>query len=76
MDDETVEFLIGLENEMAKKDIATAIKPTADKMEEALYTNPLLFERILVGSSNKLPYIVIALLVEREQLRKQREQQQ
>ena len=75
MDDETVEFLIGLENEMAKKDIAAIIKPTADNMEKALYANPVLFERILIASPKELPYLVIALIVEREQLRKQREQQ-
>lgn len=69
MDDETVEFLIGLENEMTKKDIATNIKPVADTMEFVLNANPLLFERLLISYSNELPYLVMALLVERQQLR-------
>ena len=75
MDDEVTEFLIGLENEMAKKEIAATIKPTADKMEQALYANPLLFERLLIASPKELPYLVIALLVERQQLRDLKEQQ-
>lgn len=75
MDDETVEFLIGLENEMTKKDIATNIKSVADTMEFVLNANPLLFERLLISYSNELPYLIMALLVERQQLRELREQQ-